>query len=432
AGPSDGGAVVAWTQNQSVRLMKLDAAGAPQWASDVVLTPAAGSYSVADLHATGTDVIVSIVHQTGGFSSPRRLVTQKFDASGAPLWGAAPVAVFDTGSLQIGNFPSFVPDGSGGAVFAWYTSSPLQCWAQRIRANGTELFPHDGVAVSTDATQIRVNPTVSFVPKTNATIVSWVEQNSLQSQFGVASQKFDAAGNRLWGNTGATHVPLGSVEIGNVRNLAGEFSTSVFFVRTPSFGQGVLRALRLDPTGAIDQPEGDVASTPSAKSRLAAVTSAVGQSILAWTDQRVDAGDVFMQNVNCDGSLGAPDGTAPWTNLGLGLAGQNGTPTLAASGPLCIGSPFSLALSNGLPNGTAALVLGASALSAPFAGGTMLPNPDLIAFGLPLDAAGDLAIAGTLPAAMPPGFEVFLQAWIADPGGPQGFAASNGLKGTAP
>lgn len=430
AGPVGGGAVVAWTQDSTVRLQKLDASGVPQWANDVVLTPTGGSYSVADLHAAGTDVIVSMVHQTGGFTSPKRLVTQKLDVNGAPQWGAAPLAVFDAGSLQFGNFPPFTPDGSGGAVFGWYQTSPLQCYAQRIRSDGSEAFPHNGVAVSTNGAQIRVSPTVSFVPESEATIVSWVEQNSGQSMFGLASQKLDATGNRQWGSTGATHLPLGATEISNVRNVTDEFRTFVFWVSTPSFGQGVLRGLRLDTGGAIDVAPFDVASPPSTKSRLDATMSAVGQAILAWTDQRVDSGDVYAQNVNCDGTLGPPSATAPWTDLGQGLAGGAGLPLLVGTGPMCEGSAFSLSLTNALPNATAALVLGASALNAPFAGGTFVPNPDLIFFGLPTGAAGAIGLTGALPAAFPPGFELVLQYWIVDAAGPQGYAASNGLKVT--
>ncbi|MCA9000718.1 MAG: hypothetical protein KDB61_02260 [Planctomycetes bacterium] len=74
AGTLDGGAVVAWTENSSVRLQKLDSAGVPVWASPITLTPSVGSYSVADLHDAGNDVILSMVHQTGGFTSPKHLV----------------------------------------------------------------------------------------------------------------------------------------------------------------------------------------------------------------------------------------------------------------------------------------------------------------------------------------------------------------------
>ena len=64
AGTSDGSAVVAWKENLSVKLQRLSGSGATQWGAGVDLTPAAGSYSVGDLHDHGTTVILSMVHQT--------------------------------------------------------------------------------------------------------------------------------------------------------------------------------------------------------------------------------------------------------------------------------------------------------------------------------------------------------------------------------
>ena len=101
----------------SGKVQKLDSAGAALWGSGLTLIPSAGTYSVADLHDAGADVILSMVHQTGAmFWSPKHLVAQKFDAAGSALWGSAPVNVFDSGSLQIGNYPPFTPDGSGYCV----------------------------------------------------------------------------------------------------------------------------------------------------------------------------------------------------------------------------------------------------------------------------------------------------------------------------
>ena len=85
AGTADGGAVVAWLQNSSVLLQKLDPNGATLWGSGINLTPSSGSYSVGDLHDSGTDVILSMGHQTGSFTSPKHLVAQKFNAAGNPL-----------------------------------------------------------------------------------------------------------------------------------------------------------------------------------------------------------------------------------------------------------------------------------------------------------------------------------------------------------
>lgn len=141
AGATDGHTYVAWTQGSSVRLQRLDATGAATWANDIVLTPPAGSYSLADMQASDNGAaIFSWVAQAGGFTSPRHLYANKVSPAGAPLWGAGHVQVFDGGSLQFGNFPGFVPDDAGGACFGWYSSSPsLEAFAQRVDAAGNEL-----------------------------------------------------------------------------------------------------------------------------------------------------------------------------------------------------------------------------------------------------------------------------------------------------
>ena len=432
AGTSDGGAVVAWTEDVSVKLNKLDASGAPVWASDVVLTPAAGSYSVSDLHAAGNTVVLSMVHQTGSFGSPRQLRAQRFDAGGAPLWGTLPVDVFDTGSVQFGNFPAFEPDGMGGGVFSWYSVSPLQCWVQHILHDGTEAFPHNGTAVSTNGSQIRVNPSAAFDPHSGTTVVSWVEQNTPQSQFGLSSQKLDAAGTRMWGNTGVVQIPLGSDEITNVRNTISADASFVFWMTAPSFGQDVIRGRRLAADGSTDIGPFDVASTPSDKLRLALAGDGAGQMVLAWTDGLVDSGDVFGQNVICDGTLGQPSLTAHWTDLGQGLAGISGVPALSGQGTLCPGSAFTFSLANARTNSSAVLVLGLTQVSLPLRGGVLVPSLDLVVPGLPTGVTGSIDVAGTWPATLPTGFEVYLQYWIADAVAPAGYSASNGLLAKAP
>jgi len=305
---ADGGAFVAWTQDSDVHVQRLNGAGVKQWANDVVLTPPGGSYSASDMHgdAAGTSAVLSFVHQTGGFGSPRRLVAQKFDAAGNLLWGAGHVPVFDTGSLQFGNFPDFVSDGAGGGVFSWYDagSLQLQCYVQRILANGAEGFAHNGVAVSTDATRVRVSPHAAFDAATGQTTVVWREQSSNQSQDGVWAQRLDAAGNRLWGATGSSIQPLGPDVLDDVRVVRALAGPLVFWERSPAFGQGVLDGARLDGSGQVDLGPFAVASTPSNKARVAVTDTVGGFALLAWTDDRSDSGDLLAQNVTGEGTLG--------------------------------------------------------------------------------------------------------------------------------
>jgi hypothetical protein len=327
AGTSDGGAVVAWTHDSDVRLQKLASDGSPVWVPEVVLSPATGSYSASDLHDAGTDVILSIVHQTGGFTSPKHLVAQKLDSVGAALWGTSPLAVFDGGSLQFGSYPTFVPDGAGGAVFSWYdtASLQLQCYAQHVRSDGTEAFPHNGSAASTNATRVRVGPSVDYSPLTDETFLFWVEENSAQSQWGVYGQKFDATGNRQWSNEGSVVVPIGSDQVTQVRCHAEHPGSFVFWVKPSGATQDRLYGARLNNIGSIDIAPFYVSSTPSDKSRLATGKSTAGFTMLAWQDERSGADDIYAQNVNSDGSLGRP-----WAGIPDDGAGQ---------GSLLVGAP---------------------------------------------------------------------------------------------
>jgi uncharacterized membrane protein len=121
-----------------------------------------------------------------------------------------------------------------------------------------------------------------------------------------------------------------------------------------------------------------------------------------------------------------------WIDLGNALAGTNGEPHVTGSGSLDPFSPVSLTLSNALPSGQAYLVFGFSQLSAPFKGGVLEPNPDLVFDPFPTDGAGGLLLSTHWPGGVPSGFTSYMQFWIPDAGGPKGFAASNGLAGTTP
>ncbi|MFT4647224.1 MAG: hypothetical protein ACI9X4_000434 [Glaciecola sp.] len=301
-----GNVFVAWTENSSVKLQKLNLAGVVQWATPLDLTPATGSYIVADLQGSGPGVFLSIVHQTGGFTSPKHLVAQKFDPDGVPLWGATPIPIFDGGSLQFGNYPDFTTDANGGAVFSWYSSSPsLQCLAQRVDSAGTEYWAHNGIACATTAGQLRVAPHVSYDAVGDDVYVAWKELNGSQSQSGVSAQRIDSSGGLLWGASGTALKALGGPDHNLVRIIPGGISDGalVLWSESPSFGNDQLYGAHVDAAGSIDRAQFDVASTPSGKTRLAVTTNAATYPVIAWSDGRNDGGDILAQSMTPDGAL---------------------------------------------------------------------------------------------------------------------------------
>lgn len=306
AATSDGGAVVAWISDSRTILQKLDANGVAQWGEGVALEESGANYWLADLHAADNgSVIVSWVRNQG-FGSDSQLRANKISSKGKLLWGKSNVVIFDTGSLQFGNFPYFVPDGNGGAVFSWYTSSPaLQCFAQHILADGSEAFPHNGSPASTNTTNVRVDPSASYLAASDEVFLVWTEEDSNQVLNGIYAQKFGSKGGRRWGQTGLAIVPLGSdsqILPTNVQVGAGMLA---FWIDVAGFGDATIQATRLENSGKTKCAQFPVSTAMSNKGRpVGGLATMANLAALAFEDDRLGSNGIYIQNVNRDCSLG--------------------------------------------------------------------------------------------------------------------------------
>jgi len=308
-GTSDGGVVVAWTtawgNTANVKLQKLDENGNPVWSHPVVFHEAGYQYFLADLHAADNgSVIVSWVEESGFFSN-HQLRANKVSATGKKLWGKSNVVIFDQGSLQFGNFPYFIPDGSGGAIFAWYTSSPtLQCFAQHILSDGSEAFPHNGSPGSTNTSNVRVDPSASYRAATGETFMFWTEEDSNQFYNGVYGQKFNGQGAAEWSPTGAVLVPLGTDTQTFVENVQMGTGALVLWVDSPGYGLSTMQGAKLGGEGHVQCAPFAVSSAPSDKYGLSVATAPSGLTAVAWTDDRIGNNAIYIQNVNSNCTLG--------------------------------------------------------------------------------------------------------------------------------
>jgi glyoxylase-like metal-dependent hydrolase (beta-lactamase superfamily II) len=120
----------------------------------------------------------------------------------------------------------------------------------------------------------------------------------------------------------------------------------------------------------------------------------------------------------------------PWTDLGQSLAGAGGAPLLTGSGTLAGGTTATLLLTNAKPFAPTLLVVGLSALNAPFKGGVMVPQLGLT-LNLITSAGGAIQSSSIMPS-LPSGSQFWVQYWVHDETGPAGFTASNALLGTIP
>lgn len=173
------------------------------------------------------------------------IYVQRLNASGIPLWAADGVALCTQTGDQI--FLAVASDGAAGAIVAWADSrnGPATVYAQRVDANGSFLWATDGVSVCIALPEQNV-PTITG-DTSGGVIVAWLDTRS--GEIDVYAQRLSAAGTRLWGDGG---VPV---------------CTSAGLQHSPDM-----------------------------------IADGAGGAIMAWPDERSDAGDIYAQRVNASGS----------------------------------------------------------------------------------------------------------------------------------
>ena len=120
-----------------------------------------------------------------------------------------------------------------------------------------------------------------------------------------------------------------------------------------------------------------------------------------------------------------------WTHRGGSSPGAAGHPILTADGELDGNDKVTLELQRAAPSSPVFLVIGLSALDAPFHDGVLVPEAGVVIGGLLTNAEGALILSGRWPT-LPFGTTVYLQEWIADASAATGFAGSNGVAALVP
>jgi len=124
------------------------------------------------------------------------------------------------------------------------------------------------------------------------------------------------------------------------------------------------------------------------------------------------------------------EGGGEFVDLGFSLAGAGGAPLFTGTGDLTPGSPvgYSTTLSNAAAGVPGFLFIGLVEGAQPLKGGTLVPFPFLLSVQTTVPGSGMVTLPSAIESGTPSGLEVIAQWWVADPTGPSGATASNGLK----
>jgi hypothetical protein len=175
-------------------------------------------------------------------------------------------------------------------------------------ANGTLTMPANGVIASTTMVRNHMYPAPAFLTTTQEIMLFFSEQDLDQIDRGMYVQKFDMAGNRLWGDEGKQLIPLGSNDYGLfMADGYGDQALCVYqAAEFSSTMDAKIQAVMFDTYGTFvwDEQFIDLSTVESSKLHNVMTTYFMGQWVAVWEDERNDSGDIYAQNIQPNGTLG--------------------------------------------------------------------------------------------------------------------------------
>ena len=127
----------------------------------------------------------------------------------------------------------------------------LQSFAQHIRADGSEAFPHNGSAGSTDTNNVRVDPSVSYRAATDETFLFWTEEDSIQFSTESTARSSMVRATRTGARPGWCWSLSARIRQTFVKNVQVGTGAMVFWVDSPGYGMSTLQAAKLTGNGNV-------------------------------------------------------------------------------------------------------------------------------------------------------------------------------------
>ncbi|HTM58047.1 MAG TPA: hypothetical protein VL123_06500 [Candidatus Udaeobacter sp.] len=316
-----GGAIITWYDYRGgladIYAQRVNAAGAPQWtANGVAICTAVNDQSSPVIVADGASG--AIITWTDARSGPTDIYAQRVNSAGVPQWTVNGVAMCTASNTQ--QSPSITSDGAGGAIVVWSdlrNGSNYDIYVQRVNSGGTPQWTANGVAICTAANN-QDYPTI--VPDgSGGAIMTWEDLRG--GSYDVYAQRVNAAGTILWlgdGNAISTAANGQSLPVITSDGAGG----AIIAWQDNRVSLSDIYAQRVSPAGATQwTADGVPLSTATDNQQTPTITSdGAGGSIIAWNDGRNGAYDVYAQRISATGNtLWAYNGAAISTAYGYQL-----------------------------------------------------------------------------------------------------------------
>jgi hypothetical protein len=316
-----GGCVIAWrdaTRN-GYYAQHLNANGVPQWNADGV--------RITDLPAPVE--LVGVGDGFGGiivaWSNGSGIWAQKVTINGTLAWGSAGFAVCSgfansRGGVQIISdnlFSPFFGDPPPGAILAWSDSrrgiTLSDVYAQSVTGNAAGRWTAGGVLVGADSSGqsqpylVSDQTSSSFrIPK--GAIIVWGREHP--SQWDVYAQRLNSSGVPQWGANG---IPVcaapGNQFFSGAMAPTSSGNATMIWSDDRNGHTYDLYGNREGTAGEWATNGSPVAVVAGNKDFVVTTADGLGGAIVAWSDERADNGDIYLQHMDSGGNeLWGPTG----------------------------------------------------------------------------------------------------------------------------
>lgn len=444
--------------------------------------PGASQWTVTNLHPAG-----SLESQGFGGSGGQQVGRSSGAANSAALWSGTAASAVDLGPAGAAQSRAFAADAGKQVGFAELAGvKQAGLWSGSA---ASWLSLHPGTALSSEARDVFAGVQVGWavVPpvfETHAamwhgTAGSWLDIHPHPSWAG--SYAYGTRGSQIAGAVLTTLLsshactwrlpdllwtdlaPMGGLEsvayaTDGSHQAGGAYTPGPSGVVHASLWAGSAGSwVDMHPAGAFDSEALDISDGQQVGyARFAGVHHAGlwGGSAASWEDLHAflppaftssraesiwnSGGKTFVAGFGFNSTTGRTEAllwtrTAPlWTDLGYGLAGVSGVPSLVGTGTLVAGSPGSLALSNAKASSPATLFVSLVNSPTPFKGGLLVTVPVLLSAGVVTTPGGGVTLPFTWPSGVPSLTSFYFQFAVQDPAGPKGASLSHALKAVTP
>ncbi len=190
-----------------------------------------------------------------------------------------------------------------------------------------------------------------------------------------------------------------------------------------SFVSGTFRSFQGSTSGVVHQTED--AFHQGGGSWRAAVPTQAGATGIAFCWNFTDANGNSSTDNQIVGTV------SDWTDLGNGLAGVSGIPTMTGSGTPTSGGPITIDITGAAPDASGGILVNASAGYASAFGGTVVPSllgPAIIV-GYTTNGSGDVTINANWPVGQSGCTVLYFQGATFDLAAPFSFSFTNAIAG---